>query len=440
VRNISHKDILLKLWEWLLAAKKQKKKDLLPPEKAFAYVFFDKKFNDAKWRHLQSQLSLQIEQFLVERVLQKKPLEQDLHLVPVLRQKNLNSSLNRVFIRAENRLSKLPRDRDYYHLKYQIESEKYAAIDSMERVGKKNLTHIGESLDVYLVSSKLRLACLMESHRVVSNIDYDTTFLPEILAYIEEGSTMLEIPIIALYYHCYKSLIDGKESNFRAFRKVLQKEQQEISLEERTTFLLLAINFCIKQLNTGEERYIRESFDLYQTGLATKALLSDGHLSRFAFKNIVALGLKLKEFGWVKMFIGEYAGFIIAEYREAHRNYNLARLYFTTKEFDKAMPMLAQIDDSDLLLNLDSRVMLLKMYYEMGELEALDNLLASFRILLLRKKKIIGYHQKHYLNMLRYIKKLANLNPYDREAVKKFKMQLTNDSEVVEREWIFAQI
>ncbi|MCY7330670.1 MAG: hypothetical protein LH618_19110 [Saprospiraceae bacterium] len=51
------------------------------------------------------------------------------------------------------------------------------------------------------------------------------------------------------------------------------------------------------------------------------------------------------------------------------------------------MPLLAQAGESDLLLNLDSRVMLLKIYYETGEWDALDALLASFRVLLLRKKK-----------------------------------------------------
>jgi len=60
---------------------------------------------------------------------------------------------------------------------------------------------------------------------------------------------------------------------------------------------------------------------------------------------------------------------------------------FTKKDYRRAMPLLAQAGESDLLLNLDSRVRLLKMYHETGEWDALDALLASFRVLLLRKKK-----------------------------------------------------
>jgi hypothetical protein len=49
----------------------------------------------------------------------------------------------------------------------------------------------------------------------------------------------------------------------------------------------------------------------------------------------------------------------------------------------EAMPLLARVDESDLFLNIDSRFLLLKMYYETGEWDALDALIASFKILLL---------------------------------------------------------
>ena len=178
------------------------------------------------------------------------------------------------------------------------------------------------------------------------------------------------------------------------------------------------------------------SLDLYQTGLDTEALINDGEISRFAYKNIVALALKLHKYEWVKNFIEDYTPYLHSKYRDSNRNYNLARLYFVKKEYQKAMPMLAQVDDSDLLLNLDSRVMLLKMYYEMKEYDALDNLMTSFRIMLLRKKKNIGYHQQHYLNLLRFIKKMVRLNPYDKVAIAQFRDKVKASPVVAERVWI----
>jgi hypothetical protein len=84
--------------------------------------------------------------------------------------------------------------------------------------------------------------------------------------------------------------------------------------------------------------------------------------------------------------------------------------------------------------------MLLKMYYETAELDALDALLASFRILLLRKKKVIGYHQQHYLNTVRYIQKLSRLNRNDKKSVLAFRDEVLGNKAVIEKDWLLAQV
>ena len=104
------------------------------------------------------------------------------------------------------------------------------------------------------------------------------------------------------------------------------------------------------------------------------------------------------------------------------------------------MPLLARVGENDLLLNLDSRVMLLKMYYETEELDALDALLASFKVLLLRKKKVIGYHSAHYLNTLRYIQKLVRLNKNDKKATATFQAEIVANKSVIEKEWLLEQV
>lgn len=423
---------VLRLWEWLLSRRGSAAADA---HEAFSWVFPGLEYDNARWRHVQSFLLTQIDLFLAQRAYEKTPVLADLHLAPVYRQKNLGKSLDHLFRRAAERLVRMPRDNDYYHLLYRLEWEKYAAMESQGHTRDNNLATVGRALDIYLAGSKLRLACLMESHRVVFNTDFDTTFLSGLLSFLET-SELREVPVVALYYYCYQALSGGQETHFRAFRKELENQTAMLPADERRIFLLLAINFCIRQLNTGEKRYIREAFDLYRVGLDTGILLENGLLSRFAYKNIVALGLRLEDFDWVEAFIGRYAPLLEEKHRAANRNYNLARLYFAKKEYHQAMPLLAQVDESDLLLNLDSRVMLLKMYYETDEWDALEALISSCKIFLLRKKKGIGYHQVHYLNILRYIQKLTRLNHGDRQAVAAFRAAVEQDPAVIEKEWL----
>ncbi len=395
--------------------------------------------NSAQQRHLQSLLLQQIETFLAQRAYEQLPLLSDLHLAPVYRQKGMVKHLDHVFRRAEERLAKIPSDTTHYHLLYQLEWEKYVATQLQTRSRDNNLAAVHQALDIYLIGSKLRLACLMESHRAVFNIAYDTTFLPALLAFLP-ASDFCRVPIIALYYHCYQSLTSGQEEEFRAFRRELEDQNATLPTEERRTFLLLALNYCIRQLNAGEVRYIREIYDLYRVGLDTGVLLENGKLSRFAYKNIVYAGLRVLAFDWVEEFIFRYEPHLEEKHRAANRDYNLAKLYFTKKDYRRAMPLLAQVGESDLLLNLDSRIMLLKMYYETGEWDALDALMASFRILLLRKKKVIGYHHVHYLNTLRYIQKLSRVNLNDKADVAAFRAEVEANKAVIEKDWLLEVV
>lgn len=427
----NQREDVLRLWQQLFDSAFK----TLPGKSAWRRVYPTGAFDAQQWRHLQSFLIARIKRFLGQRAFDQMPLAAELHLAPVLRQKNLRKPHRYILQRMRKQLELLPHDQEFYHLQYQLEWEKYTAVESHTRSRENNLAAVGKALDVYVLASKLRLACLMESHQAVFNTEYDRGYLPLLMAYLETSS-LREVPLVALYYYCYRALGGGTEQDFHAFRQQFEQQSAQLPEEERRTFLLLAVNVCIRRLNTGDERYVREAFDLYRVGLETDALLENGFLSRFAYKNIVALGLRLKEFAWVEEFIQRYEIFLEEKYRVANRNYNLARLYFMQNDYARAMPLLAQVDESDLLLNLDSRVMLLKMYFETGEWDALDALIASFKVLLLRKKKVIGYHQIHYLNTLRYIRKLVRLNLNDKNAVGNFRKEVAENKAVIEKDWL----
>lgn len=431
----NRREDVLALWRLLLATRQHTDPQ---PEAWFREIYPGRPFDDASWRHLQSFLVARIESFLAQYALEQLPLLYDLHLAPVMREKKLPKSLNHVFRRAETRLEQLPHNQEYYYWQYRLEWEKYGAVESQARTRENNLAAVGQAFDTFLIAGKLRLACLMESHKAVYNTAYEPGFLPALLTYVGDGY-LLDVPLIALYYHCYRALTEAAESDFRAFRSQLEQQSGRLDAAEQRTLLLLALNFCIRRMNTGEKRYTREAFDLYRLGLDTGSLLENGLLSRFAYKNIVAIGLRLGSFEWVESFIHRYERALEPKYQEANRDYNLARLYFAQNDYGRAMPLLAGVGESDLLLNLDSRIMLLKMYYETGEWDALDALISSFKVLLLRKKKIIGYHQTNYLKTLRYLQQLLRLGSVDKNARAALFGEIAADNAVIEKEWLMAQ-
>lgn len=95
-------------------------------------------------------------------------------------------------------------------------------------------------------------------------------------------------------------------------------------------------------------------------------------LSRFTYKNIVAVGLRLKEYDWTATYIPTYAKYLEVAYRENYQHYTTSKLYFSKGEYDAAMQRLIQVEYDDLFLNLDAKTMLMKIYYETQSYNALD--------------------------------------------------------------------
>lgn len=408
-------------------------------EVAFQKMYPGQVYDAALLRYAMSWLLQNIEHFLAYRQMQGNKLDSMLALATVYRNKNLGKHFDHIMRQATQELAqKNAQDANYYRDKYRLEFEQYSFVESQVRSASNNLAEVGRALDVHLLALKLRQSCLQLAHQAVYNAHYDYSFLPALLQYLE-NSEYLQLPAIRPYYYCYRALTENNEYFFRQFTAEINTPAALHDQRESRTLYLLAINFCIRQINEARELYVQQAFDLYQRGIESRILLENGKLSRFAYKNAVALGLSLREFDWADTFIETYKDLLEPRYRDAYYCYNKARLFFTQKNYRQAMPLLVQVDDSDLLLNLDAKVMLLKMYYETAEFDALDSLLSSFRTLV-NRQRMIGYHKAFYIGIIRYTQKLLHLNPNDKKAIEKLRQEVEKADRLPEKKWVLEML
>ena len=127
------------------------------------------------------------------------------------------------------------------------------------------------------------------------------------------------------------------------------------------------------------------------------------------------------------------------EYRESQVNYNTARLYFYQGVFDKATTLLQQAEFDDVFMNMDAKIMLLKMYFLDQKIEFLEALLSSFEVYL-HRKKILAYHKDNYKNIIRYIRRLIGLQPFDKEGEKQLRESIENCRPLTEKRWMLEQL
>lgn len=414
--------------------------EMLEKELAFKAIFpLASTYDDFKLRQAMTFLLRLIEKFLILEQSKQHKIDEKIKLAEIYRKKNLHKLFKNTLSNAEKLLTKHPlRNVDFHETEYRIQAEYYAVSSIEKRVAPLNLQRMNDLLDIRFIAEKLRRACLTFAHKNVFNSDYKIELLPEIEALIHHKK-LLRIPIVAIYFYTYKSMTSDDPYYFQQKKNCLFKHSNLFAKEELRDLFLLAINYCIKRINNNEIAFIQESFDLYQTGLKYEVFSQNGYLSRFTYKNMVSIGLKLGEYQVIEQFIHQYKDQLDPKYREGNYRYNLALLYYSRKEYQAAMQLLIQVDYDDLFLNLDSKNMLMKMYYELKEFDALESLLGSMQNYLLRKK-VIGYHKTNYKNIIRLTKKLLKVKPFSKSEKSKLSLEIEQSQPLTERKWLMEQL
>ena len=195
----------------------------------------------------------------------------------------------------------------------------------------------------------------------------------------------------------------------------------------------------LHKVHGGDLTYASRSLDLYKAGLDSRVLFEDKYLSRFTFDNIVGMGLRVRDFDWTGAFMEKYVPSLQPEYRTGAYNLNLARLHFAKENYDKAIVHLRKSDYDDVLNNILSRVVLMKIYYEKDEVMALESQLDAIKAYVLRKK-LIGQYQTNFLNIVKYTRKLVGLLPGDKGKHVLLERAIRNESVLTERLWLLEKV
>ncbi len=409
-------------------------------DRVFKYVFPGQPFDNRKLIYVSAYALKQLEEWMAFREMEAELWEKDVKVIQFLRERHLSESLEKKMRQIKKKMQRAEiRNSRFLFYNFKLEEEHYRSISDQKRSIKSNLQGVSDTFDVYFIAEKLRQSCEMLSHKNVERQEYRLTFLDAIFQLLEERPTWKEIPAVKLYFHGYYLLSDGQDFHFKAFKKALEEYGTCFEQEERKGLHLIAINFCIKKLNTGHQEYLRELFGLYQSGLLSDVFIQNNIISRLTYNNIVAVGLKLGEYDWIQFFIDEYKSKLKQDFRLSIYQYNQAKIHYAQGDYESAMRLLLQTEFDEFLPNVDGKRMLLKMYYELEEFDALDALLESFRVYLHRKKEMV-YHKTNYVNLINFAKKIVYLNRNDKEAVERLKHQIEQEPIVAEKDWLLYQL
>ncbi len=401
-------------------------------------------YDDVRFRKYTSDLTKLIEDFLCQQVYENNPLQKANHLIAAVTEKKIEKLYNSTIRFARRVSEKYPyRSADFYYENYAIENSYYDLADyETRRDTKSNHEEISTNLDHFYLAEKLRILCSVLSRHNVASHEYNILIENEIVDFVKNNLEQFErVPPVIVYFQIYQALSNpADESYYFRLKDLLDKFALSFPLEEATQIYTYAQNYCVRKINKGNRKFIEELFELYKLLLEQEIIVVDNVLSPWYFRNITTVALRLGEYEWTEQFLNDYQQFLPEGFRQNAVSYNLAQVYFYQKKYNEVTRLLQEVDFDDYTYNLNSKAMLLAIYYETDEIEPLYSLFESFRTYLNRHKDLPASRRQLYSNLIKYTKKLTKIMPGDKAAIEKLKKELEATKNVASHGWLMEKI
>lgn len=410
-------------------------------QKAYYVVFGSRNYDNAVMLHTISYLFKALERFLAFNELYSDPHAESLALCRAYRKRNAPKFLTSTLNRTKKQLQKSQkRDIDHHLSCFRLEMESYLTQGIVIRSDLTNLQEINDQLDITYFSQKLRQCCFMVSHQNVYHAKFEIGMNQNVIQEVEQKQ-LYNIPAIGLYYYSYKAQLDSESvSAFKQLQKQLVKYSGLFQPFEIGQCYLLAINIGIGLLNKGSDQLLNDTFELYTKGIESKVLIFNNRLSPFTYKNIIAIALRMKKFDWLSQFIIEYKELLDPRYQEVYYNWGLANIYYIQNKYEDALKLLLMnTSNDDLFSVIDTKVLLVRIFFELNEIDSLDAQISSLRTFL-RRKNITGDKQLNYQNFIHTVNKLVRLNHYDKNKKQLLLEEIENLQPLPVRYWFLEQL
>ena len=426
------KKILLPLCTYLRKAAPEFSDKKINKKAIYKHLYPNQALDEKKLGYLMNYLLNLAEKFIGLKQYEAQTSLCDYHILNAFVERKLFKHYQQKQKKSQDLLESKGQDNDYFLHRYLL--SEVAEVEFTSRGIRKFDEHLQtavNTLDDFYFVIKLKYCCAMLDRQELLSSNYQLHFLEEVQQYLAQQK---DLPaLIVIYYKVLQLLQHKNYEHFQQLKELFQQHFEALTQKEKREIYFYAINFCARKIRKGEERFVEEALNLYLTGINNGILLQDNYLTPWTYANVIKLALRLQRYEWIKTFIYEFNPKLEEAFRENALYYNLAELYYYTKEYDKVLQHLTQVKFSDLNYQLGSRVILVKTYYELDEEEALLSLIASFSIFLKRNKNISQNIKKTYLNFCDMLHQILRRNPKKKDILKE---KILKTPLLTDRQWL----
>ena len=428
-----------RLWNLLDSAYPKFTNDRTDRSVVLETLYGKRETDDRKLRRCMNRMTELVNRFLVQVENQSDPIGMQLQLLSQFTKRELVKHHGSLAGKLTVKLNELPKNLTWYLHDYSIDRESEKLLENHSgRVSNSNMETLSEKLDVFFMVSKLKQACAAYTRQRLFREQHDLGLLQPILRHLRQNPP--SEPLLQLYLACVLMMQNERDpKHYALLKQLLESRTENVSTKDIQDLHVIAQNHCIRAINLGDPTYVPELFSLYKLGLKKHVVQRDPTNFAPAFKNIVSVAVKLEAYDWAEQFINENARLLGSKYERDYLRYNLAQLNFARGQFLDCRALIHGERFKDPFIKLNVRILLLKTYYELDQLDNVEAELENFKQFLHRNKQL-SYHRKNCQNLMTFLKRTLYLKPGDEIGMKRLKDQVSVAKQLSERKWLIEKL
>lgn len=397
-------------------------------------------YDDVKVRLFFSEIAALLRKFLWVEEGSQNEAEITLNLIRHLRRTQRIKSFERIAshfkkaLRENNRWN--PSKFSYMHqmemevLSYESFKNRFTHFDFKDCTDHLEIAGLIQRLRIYLEQlsqEAIGRAVQMEAQSAqwfAQALQLDWNHIPELKVYV-------------LAIQLFKQ--PGDESTFFDYLDCLNRYEQDFEFEFGRELYVTALNYGIRKINQNRQDFFKVTLDLFQHCILRGWILDYGVMSSLTYKNIIVLCIRMQDLELASTLLERYKPMVDQRDRIMIYQFCSAKIMKEKGQYQQALYLLNTSLFKDPLIELNARVEMIKIHYEIDELEWMNNQLLATKNLIRRTKKI-GYHKDYYSNFLSMAGWLMHCLSIDQKTKEKKLLEIQEDKKLIEKSWLYQMV
>ncbi len=298
------------------------------------------------------------------------------------------------------------------------------------------LKHIYSLQDLILFSSELNLNI---DNSLVRRAN-DFINLDGIMKLLKEANNPYS-SVLELKYYELVSMTNLDMKSYGRYKEAVIDNLKKLSWAEKFNVFTVMASICVLGNRKNSGMFTNESIEVSRLMIDENsyAINRNNYTSLPHYMSILNWFINYKEDRYFEKLVKNFGSNLEPEYRESILAYSYMSKYFSDGNYEEALRYNSKINYDHHLLRINARMLLLRLYYELGYTEELISLLDSTQKYFSSIDNYSPTHLNKILNQVKYIKKLYRFRD-DAVQIGILKKELLKDNELINKDWLLEKI